>query len=395
MLPDLEQELEQIALAGRERHFHEAISRQDGCVSLRGRTVIDFSNWDRYDLGHHPALRREAQRVIEEHGLSGSAARGSSGTSALHVACERRIAEFMGFEAAAIFSSKNQAVFSLLTALASERDVVIFDEGMQSPVGDAAYLVHSPTGTFPSGNIARARAELEKARGSRRRFLCVESVSPVTGEALDIVAWSALAQKADAELIVDETFAIGVSGLRGAGAVEAVPLKAGVLCSYADCAVSLAGSGAFITGSLTLIRYLMQRSRTFVSEVSPTPMAMAIVEGALNHVELAHQARERMNLIAAKLREGLIQMGAVRGGGVASPIIGIPMKSLRLAAEFGEALFQKGVLVDVIARSNGGNSPSVDGAAAVVRFLVSTLHTPKQIEDTLQASSEIWSKIGK
>lgn len=394
MLPDLRKELEQLTTTGRERHFHEAVARKDGCVSLRGRTAIDFSSWDRYALGHLPGLRRAAQRVIEEYGLTAGSARGCSGTSPLHTTCERRIAEFMGFEAATLLASKNQAVFSLITALASERDVVLFDEAMQSPIGDAAYLVNAPTATFPSGNIARVRGELEKAKGARRRLLCVESVSPLTGESLDMVAWSALAQKGDAELIVDESFALGVSGLRGAGALESLPLKAGVLCAYADCSVSLGASGAFISGPLILVRYLMQRSRTFVSEVAPAPAAMAVLEGALDHVELAHQARERMTVSAAKLRDGLIQMGAIQGSAATGPIIGIPMKSLRVAREVGEALFQKGLLVDVLARPNGGNSPSPAGAA-LVRFLVSALHTPKQIEDALQACSEIWPKVDR
>jgi 7-keto-8-aminopelargonate synthetase-like enzyme len=392
MLPELKQELEQIALAGGERQFRECVARRNGVISFRGRSAIDFTNWDRYDLNYHPGLRRSVQQVIEGYGFSTGAARGSTGSAALHSACERRLAEFMGFEGATLFSSKNQAVFSLITAIASERDVVLFDEAMQSPVGDAAYLVNCPTATFPSGNLARARGELEKFKGARRRLLCVESVSPMSGEALDLVGWSALAQKFDAELIVDESYAIGGQGLRGAGGLEALPLKSGVLCAYADCAVSLAGSGSFIAGPLPLIRYLMQRSRTFVVEVAPSPVAMAVVEGALTHIELGHHARERMNLSAGKLREGLIQMGALRAGVVTGAIVGLPFKTHRLAREVGEALFQKGVVVDVLARPTGGSSPSLDGAA-FVRFLVSAVHTPRQIEDTLQACSEIWGKI--
>jgi glycine C-acetyltransferase len=332
------------------------------------------------------------QRAIEEYGLSAGSARGSSGTAAPHLACERRIAEVLGFEGAAIFSSKNQAVFSVITALASERDLIVFDESMQSPVGDGAYLVNCPAAAFSTGNLNRARAELEKVKGTRRRFIFVESVSPITGEALDLTAWSVLAQKSEAELIVDESYAIGTTGLRGIGGCEAVPLRGGISCVYGDCSLALAAAGAFVAGPLALVRYLMQRSRTFIGEVALSPAAMTLVEGAFSHVELAHQARERMAAGAAKLRDGLLQMGALRGSGSPGPIIGIPMKSFRIAREVGEALFKKGVLVEVLARPNGGNAPSPDGAACL-RFLVSSIHSPKQIEDTLEACAEIWPKI--
>jgi 7-keto-8-aminopelargonate synthetase-like enzyme len=391
MLTELHQELEQIIAAGRERHFHEALPRRDGCVSLRGRTLIDFTSWDLYDLNHHPAARRVVQRTIEEHGLTAGAARGSSGSSGLHSMCERRLAEFTGFEAATVFSSKNQAILSLLTAIASERDVVVFDEAMQSPVGDAAYLVNCPSATFPAAQLTRARAELEKAKGARRRFVCVESVSPITGEALDLAAWSAVAVKCDAELIVDESYAIGTVGLRGSGGLESVPLRTGVLCAFADCALTLAAGGAFIAGPLTLVRYLMQRSRTFVAEVAPPPFLMAALEGAVGYVELGHNLRERIGLTAGKLRAGLLQMGALGREQGNSPIICVPMKSLRVAKEIAEALFQKGVLVEVLARPSSGSAPYSDGLA-FLRLLVSALHTQPHVEATLQACSEIWTK---
>jgi 7-keto-8-aminopelargonate synthetase-like enzyme len=135
----------------------------------------------------------------------------------------------------------------------------------------------------------------------------------------------------------------------------------------------------------------MQRSRTFVAEVAPPPFLMAALEGAVGYVELGHNLRERIGLTAGKLRAGLLQMGAIGREQGNSPIICVPMKSLRVAKEIAEALFQKGVLVEVLARPSSGSAPYSDGLA-FLRLLVSALHTQPHVEATLQACSEIWTK---
>lgn len=392
MLGDLKQELELIVTGGGERHFYPALSRRGGCVSIRGRTVIDFASWDLFDLNNHPPFVRAVERAVHAFGVCGAASRASAGTAEIHLACERRLAEFTGFEAATIFSSKNQAVFSLVTALASERDVVVFDEQMLSPVGDAAYLVNGPTATYPGGNLSRARHELEKARGARRRLLFVESVSPVTGEAIDVAAWCAVAQKTDSHLIVDESYALGVVGLRGAGGVEALPLKSAVAAVYGDSGLILGGTGGFLAGASVLVRYVMQRSRTFVNEVSPAPFGVAALEAAISTIELAHVGRERLSANAGKLRNGLVQMGALKSCAATGPLVCVPFRSHRMAREVSEALFQKGVLAEALVRPIGGSAPSPEGGA-YLRFLVSSVHTPSQLESTLEACAEIWSKL--
>lgn len=389
MLHDLRAELEKLSAAGPKAELHCASSKTGNLVETKGKEVVSFSNWDFLDIRNNQRLKRGAQICIEEGGISAPSSRFCGGTTRAHLSCERRLAEFFGTESALLFSSKNQVVLSLITSVFSERDLILADELAHSPIADAAFLVGAEVATYRGADLATLEKELEKNRSGRRRFVFIESVSPLSGALVDLNLAQELARMHGANLIVDETFALGSLGLRGAGCSEEWSTfgQAELCCKYGDLSCGLGVFGAALAGPEILISCVLARSRTAATE-APLPPALArSIETAIDLTELQPIMRGKIRLLAERLRRGISKISSRGLADGSSPIIGLSLDRHRQCVELAGALFQRGFLVDVLPQLKPLSE------AAVVRFLVNASHTEKQIDELLQALSDLLPRI--
>ena len=387
MLTDLKLELDQLSALGKRREFTASQRHVGAMIETRGRTLIDFTNWDSLGLYFDKRLKRTAHNFIEQNGFGACAARLSSGTSSQHLIAENRIAKFLGYDGALLFSSKNQAVLSLVSALSNEQDLVLHDELIQNAVADAAYLVNARVASYSTHDSSSLERELEKGKTCRRRFIFVESVSPITGNSPDFTGLLALAAKHNSQLIIDESFALGTIGLRGAGISEELHASAVVGAVFSDLSLSACSYGAFISGSKPVCDYLVSRSKTFSHEGAPPPALAASICAAIDALELRNAARQKVWILSQRLRQGLLGIFGNISLESRSSVICQPFKKTSNALALADALFQRGYFVEAIAtgaaRSNTG----------VLRLIISCEHTDQQIDNLLNAISEIAPRL--
>lgn len=387
MLKELKVELDAIAKAGRLKQFHARVSRVGTKINIRGGDLVDFTSWDFFNLGQNPKVKRALHSEIEQHGIASAASRLSSGTSPAHLSAEARIASFLGLEGAVLFSSHNQAVLSLLSAILSDRDCVIVDDVIQSPVQDAAYLVDAESLHFNSSDPDSLAKVLESAKGYKRKVIYIESVSPTTGVPVDLEAIIESISRSDVELIVDESYALGILGLRGAGVVESTRLPLKKLTIVGSLARGIGVYGGFIAGSSILIQYLINRSKTFQSEnVVPSGIA-ASIEAALNLVELEQAGRETLGKLAADFRRELKRSGVNVDDNVKTPVVCINTDKFVQAFEIFKGLIEKGFLVEAL--SNG----LILNDGGIVRLLLNSSHTESEVTACLAALRDLWKRV--
>lgn len=384
MLTRIKRELERLTERGRERVFAPRTRRAGAVSEIRGATLIDFTNWDIFGLGNHPRICKAFISEIERDGVGGGASRMLSGTTDAHLLAERRVASFFGSDASLLFSSKNQATFSLISALAGEGDVVLCDEMMQSPVADAAHLVQSDLVYVSVEDVQGLTRELERERLGKTRFVVVESLSPVTGRYAPIVEIAAVCKKFGVFLIVDETYAIGVSGPHGQGLLGESKVKP--FAVYASLGYGGGAPVGVVAGDAVLIRYLVQRSKTFVLEPATLPVLARGVVVALDCIEESTRARVRVQAIAQRIRSTLGKLGylpAVVDTLALTHIVTIPFTNRTDAERFSSALFKKGVLVEVVWAGKALSE------LCYVRIIPTDLHTDEQIDFFLQACADV------
>ena len=387
LLEELKLELELLKGGDKLKRFVPSYRPEPGYVFHRDRRLLDFTDWDCLNAGLSGRVRRAAQSEIESSGISSGASRLSSGTRDVHLLCEAALARLMNCPAAVLFSSRNQAVLSLITSLITERDMVIVEESMQSPVLDAAYLVGAETRTFNFESISLLAEDLERNTKKGRCFIFFEALSPISGKLADLKSMAFLVGRFGIVPVVDETYALGLIGARGAGSPELLPQSDWLRCHYAELSYGVGSYGAFVSGDAVLVSFLINKSRTFLSE-PPLPQALAAATlTAIEVVESLPQERQKISFLASRLHNGLTALGMLCTGDSAVPFVCMKLKNVSAADEIGKFLMRKGFFVDTI------RSSTLLSESAVIRMLINVKHTERNIDDLLDAYSEILPKL--
>lgn len=382
LLGDLEKEL----AAVKAKDVIPAIDHGNAQVTIRSKRVVDFTSWDFLGAGKDRAVVKAAQTAIEAYGIGVASPRLSAGTRAAHIESEIRLANFFCTESALLFSSKGQALISIITSLLHERDTLIVDDRFVGPAADAAYLVNSDVINFHIEQVQATEKIFENTKHYRRKICIAESVSSITGQPSDLGFIAKLCAKHGVELIVDESFALGTLGIRGAGGVEAANISRDILAVVSDLSLSLGVAGGVVAGPNTLTKCLLTRGRTFAQEGAPLPLCAKAAQAAIDYIELQSFKRESVKLLSQRLRQGLHGLG-IAVGEFGTPIVSLPFKSIKAAEEAKEALFSRGFLVDLVPAG------LLFSEASLLRLLITAEHKDEHIDTFLNAMSDIFPRI--
>src|ERR1044071_9466995 len=115
----LTRELGQIKDAKTFKYEVPLESEQGGDVTVDGSRVVMLASNNYLGLSNHPRIKAAAHRGLDEWGYGMASVRFLCGTEPIHFELERRIARFVGCEAAILHSScfaANEAFFSALVA---------------------------------------------------------------------------------------------------------------------------------------------------------------------------------------------------------------------------------------------------------------------------------------
>lgn len=378
MSKNIDLELKRIKSSGLERRFPYSRNRAEGTIELSDRKLIDFTNFDYLNLSKNQKVVRAAQQAFETHGLSQPSGRSSSGSLAELISAEDRVARFLGAEAALFFSSRNQALLSLLAALLAQGEPVAFDESCYAPIADGTLLLEGIPLPFSADHVDSIDAVIERASGSSL-VLYGEGASPISGDIFPLTRLQGrLGIDSRINLIVDESYALGVIGERGSGAFEASGVVYPNVSFVGAFGFGIPGYGGFVAAKGSIIEYIKQTSRAIESE-PPIPAGIAAgIEKAIDVIELDILARNKVRHSIQRVRKVLSDGGLQLTGNEGSPIIGVVLPSFRVGRDFVTRFLSKGVLVDSVGvRAMRKETP-------LLRIVISEAHTPIQIDQLLE-----------
>ena len=204
-----ERALEERQLAGNLRQLRPASTRVDFCSN-------DYLGLARTDLLVEQAPARA--------GATGS--RLITGNYPAIELLEGQLATYHGAESGLIFGSGYTANIGLLTCVARRGDTLLYDQLCHASLRDGLQLSPARTLGFRHNDLDELEAKLRRSGG--QRFVVVESIYSMDGDAAPLVDLTSLCTRYDAALIVDEAHAVGVFGARGEGLVSALGLEAAV-----------------------------------------------------------------------------------------------------------------------------------------------------------------------
>src|SRR5258707_1861008 len=194
----------------------EARSQRLSTEPIRG---VHFCSNDYLGLAENPALREAvvaAVRKAEKGGGTGS--RLLSGQTEEWRELEDEFAKFAGTESALFFTTGYAANLGLLSSLVGKEDIVFSDERNHASLIDGMRLSAARKVIYPHLNLNALEDALRQEGGAPwRKVIVSESVFSMDGDIAPMADLAVLAEKYNAELILDEAHATGVHGPAGHG----------------------------------------------------------------------------------------------------------------------------------------------------------------------------------
>jgi glycine C-acetyltransferase len=338
-------------------------------------------------LSHHPAVTDAEESATRRFGAGPGAVRFISGTYAAHLELEERISGFHSRESSMIFSSAYATVLSTLMALVSSETAVFSDELNHSCIINGLRMSRPASrSVYKHLDFADLDRQLGEAAGKARRAVVVtDGVFSMRGDFADLAALNAVAGKHDSSfdenvvVVVDDSHGVGALGERGRGTEEESSSdQVDVLVGTLGKAFGV--NGGYVTGSSTLIRFLRERSPTYiysnpitVGEASAASMAISIVDSPEGGEMLHH-----LRLMTEKFEHGVVEAGFETIPGP-HPVVPLMVRDTEKTAALVDHLFENKIL------ATGLNFPVVPKGDEEIRFQINADHTSADIEQVLAA----------
>ncbi len=376
-------ELTALEVRGLRRWMRRISGSQSSELTVDGRRVVNFSSNNYLGLADHPWLMEAAAQSMAREGFGAGGSRLIVGNLDVHRQLEERIAAWQGTESALVFNSGYQANVGLLSALTGPDDALYVDELNHASLIDGARLSRAAVHILPHRDLHRFEEALAAGGRYRRRLIATDAVFSMDGERAPLEQLVGLAQRYQAELLVDEAHALGVLGRDGAGLSTglAVDLRMGTFSK------ALGGFGAFVAGSRQLIELLLHRARSFVfSTALPVPV-VAWAAAAIDLVCSAHGAQRRELLAnrCTQLHSELTSFGVAPSH--SSHIVPIPIGDAQRTMAVSEALLQRGIFLQ------GIRPPTVPEGTSRLRLALMATHTEAQITQVCEGLAEQCSHL--
>ncbi|MCB1436075.1 MAG: 8-amino-7-oxononanoate synthase [Rhodobiaceae bacterium] len=279
-------------------YFHQALAelaREERRRALAPMRGLDFASNDYLALASAPELKKAVEDALGRGvSIGAGASRLLRGNHPEHEALEEEAARYFGCEGALYLGNGFLANYSLMTTLPQRGDLIVHDalvhasahDGMRTARAEAVGVPHNDVSAFADAIAAwRARG------GAGRVWILVESLYSMDGDRAPLADLVALADRAQAMLLIDEAHATGVFGPGGRGLAAELEGRENVITLH-TCGKALGTMGALICAPKVICDFLVNRCRPFIFSTAPSPLMAAATRAALRLLE--HEpARQR------------------------------------------------------------------------------------------------------
>ncbi|MCI0705660.1 MAG: pyridoxal phosphate-dependent aminotransferase family protein [Planctomycetia bacterium] len=353
---------------------------------LGGRWVTNFGSDSFLGLDQDERLKAAVERGVRAWGTHNGSSRAFSSVEP-NVRAERKIAEWLGAEAALIYPSVTLANIGALPGLVTRHDVLVADQYAHNSIDEGLKIAKAKgvrTAKFTHNDPAALEETLRALRPFRHAVVAVDGVYSMSGRLPPLAEFRKVAREFDGCLYVDDAHASAVLGECGRGTVrEALGDYHNVL-TIGSLSKGFSCLGGFVAGTQSAIDVLKLRSNPLIFGGPVPPPYLEAVCVALDILSSSEYPALRAKLDAnvRALTEGAKRLGlAVMGGLV--PIISVLIGTEEATLKAGKFLYERGYYVQSVV------FPAVPHGAGVLRMQVNANHSASQIEGLLNTLSAL------
>ncbi len=363
-------------------------------MMFHGKEVINWSINDYLGLSNHPEVRKVDAEAAAEYGAAyPMGARMMSGHTSMHEQLQNELAAFVKKEAAYLLNFGYQGMVSIIDALVTKNDVIVYDVDSHACIIDGVRLHMGKRFTYKHNDIESLEKNLDRATKMAETtgggiLVITEGVFGMRGQQGKLKEIVALKEKYNFRLLVDDAHGFGTLGATGAGAGEEQGCQDGIDVYFSTFAKSMASIGAFVAADQDIIDYLKYNLR---SQMFAKSLPMIFTKGALKRLdllrsnpELKNKLWENVNLLQNGLKERGFNIGDTNTCVTPVYLEGSIPEAMVMVNDLREnySIFLSIVVYPVIPKG-----------IILLRMIPTATHTKEDIAETLSAYEGIREKL--
>lgn len=359
-----------------------------GITTIEGGEVLNFCANNYLGLADNPDVITAAKNALDDHGFGMASVRFICGTQDIHTELESIISGFFGTDDTILYTSCFDANGGLFETLLGPEDAIISDSLNHASIIDGVRLCKAQRFRYANRDMGDLEVKLKEAQGARLRLIATDGVFSMDGFIAKLDKITALAEKYDAMVMVDDSHATGFVGKTGRGSAEFCGVMDKVDVWTSTMGKALGGaSGGFTTGRQEIIDLLRQRSRPYLFSNSVAPAIVAASIKVFKILSSSTKLRDKLEDNTRYFREKIMAAGFDIKEGV-HPIVPIMLYDAVLAQKMAAALLKKGIYVI------GFFFPVVPKGEARIRVQISAGMEKEHLDRAITAFTEVGKDMG-
>ena len=357
--------------------------------NVDGRDVLMLCSNNYLNLSNHPKLKDAAIAAIRSHGAGSGSVRPIAGNMDLHVELETRLAAFKKAGASLVYQTGFAANAGLIPQLVDAGDLIVSDELNHGSIIDGVRLSKADRAVYRHCDHVHLEEVLTNAEEHsppyRRILLITDGVFSMDGDIAPLDHISRIAANHGAMVYVDDAHGEGVLGEGGRGIVSHFGLnRDDVHVEMGTFSKAFGVVGGHVSGSETLVKFALNKSRTWLLSGSHPPAVAAACIAAVDVLETEPQHVKNLWLNTDYFRRG-IQNAGFDTGKSQTPIVPIMIGESVAAKAFSQRLYELGVFALPIVY------PMVSRDSARIRTIMNAALTREELDEAISA----FEKVGR
>ena len=354
-------------------YYRPIESEQGTVVKYKGKDVLMFGSNSYLGLANDPRLKEAAKAAIDKYGTSCSGSRFLNGTLDIHVELEEKLARLVGKEESVCFSTGFQVNLGVVSALCSRNDYLLLDQLDHASIIEGSRLSFGKVLKYKHNDMEALEKKLRLCEPDAMKLIVADGVFSMEGDIAPLPQMVELAERYNADIMLDDAHALGVIGEQGRGTASHFGLTDKVELIMGTFSKSFGSLGGFIAGSSEVIGFLKHNARSLIFSASMPPSNIASVSKAIDIMLGEPERIQHLWDVSEYARKQFQDRGFETGHSV-TPIIPLFVHDMTKALRLSTNLINDGVFVTPVI------PPAVPDTDSMIRFALMATHTFDQVD---------------
>ncbi|MBP8179276.1 MAG: aminotransferase class I/II-fold pyridoxal phosphate-dependent enzyme [Spirochaetes bacterium] len=370
--------VEEVKSFGLYPYYHPITKTEGPVVYMNNKRMIMVGSNNYLGLTHDPRVKQAAIDAIEKYGTGCSGSRLINGSLDIHNKLEEALAQFVGKEAACIFSTGYQTNQGAIVPLIKKGEYIISDDENHASIIQGTLIAKALCGDsilvkFNHNDMVDLENKISALPHDAGKLIVVDGVFSMNGHIAPLPEIVTIARKYNARVMTDDAHALGVIGHGGRGTASYFGLIDETDIIMGTFSKSLASSGGFLASSERVINYIKHNAPAIIFNASMPASNAAAALKALEIIQDEPECIQKLHHNAKRLRNGLEQLGfnVIKGE---TPIIPVIIGDDVMTFSLWKKLFDFGVYTNPII------FPATPQGQQLIRCSVMATHTDEHID---------------